>query len=461
MGSEERAAAVTARLGELLGEAPEGVARRLSSGASRETWALRTPGHGALIAQLERAGGSPLRSPQQAPLLRAARAAGVPVPAVVADGGRDDVLGESWTVVEALTGTTDPKAILGGDGVPAEDELIDSIAAALAAVHRMPADESLAAELGDPLELVRDLHDGLGQPHPVFELAFRRLDATRPQSSRRALVHGDFRLGNLLVGEDGVSGVLDWELTHLGDPLEDLGWLCVRAWRFARPDRPAAGLATREALAAAYERHSSSPVDLDELRWWELLGTVRWGVICVMQAFTHLSGATRSLEHAVIGRRAAEVEWDLLDLLAPPSGGSSLNRGVETPLGAGGGAGGGKGDGGGGVHDRPTAGELLDATRRELGEDVLPLLEGRAAFQMRVALRALGIVEREIGAAPRHDELRRVTLGRFGIADEAALAAAIRSGELAEREDELLEALRPLVRAKLEAANPKYLEEDE
>ena len=111
--------------------------------------------------------------------------------------------------------------------------------------------------------------------------------------------------------------MLDWELTHLGDPVEDLGWLCVPAWRFSRPDLPAAGLGTREQLLAAYARHAGRRVPIEELRRWELAGTLRWGVICVMQAFSHLSGARRSVEHAVIGRRACEVEWDLLELLDP------------------------------------------------------------------------------------------------------------------------------------------------
>ena len=205
-----------------------------------------------------------------------------------------------------------------------------------------------------------------------------------------------------------MTGVLDWELAHLGDPVEDLGWLCVPAWRFARPDLAAAGLGTREQLLAAYARHAGVEVPIAELRWWELAGTLRWGVICVMQAFTHLSGARRSVEHAVIGRRACEVEWDLLELLDPAAT-SRLDPGSrrmspaaenapeperarasprqtppERPL-----------------HDRPTAVELLDAARGALGDDVLPLLEGRAAFQLRVSLRALGMVRPRARARAR------------------------------------------------------------
>src|SRR5207237_9023128 len=143
--------------------------------------------------------------------------------------------------------------------------------------HRMPADAGLAPMVDDPVATLRGLHDALDQPHPVFELAFRELDRARPRSTRLGLVHGDYRLGNPMVDGDRVSGVLDWELAHVGDPTEDLGWLCVRAWRFGRPDRPAAGLGSREELLAAYERHSGVAVGPAELSWWDLFGPLRRG----------------------------------------------------------------------------------------------------------------------------------------------------------------------------------------
>jgi aminoglycoside phosphotransferase (APT) family kinase protein len=447
--AEERIRTIAVRLGDVLGEPITDEIRRLSSGASRDTFAFATASHGKLVAQIDRGGGLGAGPPPQAALLAAAARAGVPVPRVLAHGTGDPVLGPSWTVVEAIAGTTDPKEILAGEGVPEAPQLIESIAAALAAVHRMPPDPALAPPVEDQLALLRQLHDRLGEPHPTFELAFRALEADRPAAGRRTLVHGDFRMGNLMVGPDGVTGVLDWELAHLGEPVEDLGWLCVRAWRFARPDRPAAGLGTHEELLAAYERHAGIQVDPAALRWWELAGSLRWGVICVMQAFTHLSGSTRSVEHAVIGRRACEVEWDLLELLDPrPAGGSvsgSLSMGPPAPLRP-------------RLHDRPTARELLDAARGALGDDVLPRLDGRAAFELRVTLRALGMVGRELAHAEEHAALHAAALARLGVADEAELAGAIRRGELDGRTAEVAAVLRATVRAKLEVANPGYLE---
>ena len=114
--------------------------------------------------------------------------------------------------------------------------------------------------------------------------------------------------------------MLDWELTHAGNPAEDLGWLCVKAWRFGGGP-PVAGLGSREELLAAYRAAGGADITLEELRWWEILGTLRWGVICLTQAWAHLSGAHRSVELAAIGRRVCEQEWDLLLLLDPDGGG--------------------------------------------------------------------------------------------------------------------------------------------
>jgi aminoglycoside phosphotransferase (APT) family kinase protein len=441
------AAQIARRLGELLGEAPLDEPQRLSGGASRTTYTFDAPARGALVLQVAgaRAPDHALRS--QADLLAAAARAGVPVAAVVAHGPRDDVLGGEWIVMQAVEGTADPKRILHHDGVPAADELLDSVAAALAAVHRMPADEQLAPALGAPLQQLRATYDSLGQPHPVFELAFSELGRDRAPA-QRAFVHGDFRMGNLLVAAHGVSAVLDWELCHLGDPVEDLGWLCVPAWRFDRPDLPAAGLGTREQLRAAYQAHAGRAVDAAELARWELAGTLRWGVICVMQAFRHLSGAQRSVELAVIGRRACEVEWDLLELLDPRAEHLSPRGQVPSPAASAAVS----------LHDRPTATELLDAARGALAETVLPQLRGRPAFELRVAMRAIAMAERELESAGEDAFLRAEALARLGAADEAQLCALIRDGALQGRREELCESLRELVRAKLQVANPRYLQ---
>ena len=154
----------------------------------------------------------------------------------------------------------------------------------------------------------------MGQPHPAFELGLRWLARTRPAPSVPSVVHGDFRNGNLIVGPEGIRAVIDWELAHLGDPLEDLGWLCVKAWRFGATP-PVGGFGTVDQLVSAYEEAGGVAVDGAALRWWQVLGTLRWGIICIVQALTHTTGTVRSVELAAIGRRVCEVEWDLLELL--------------------------------------------------------------------------------------------------------------------------------------------------
>jgi aminoglycoside phosphotransferase (APT) family kinase protein len=290
---------------------------RLPGGASRETWALdvRAPDgtRHPLILRSGTEGGLGAALAAEAGLMRAARESGVPVPAVLAAG-------ESYVLMERIEGETIPRRILRDDAYrEARPKLAAQCGEALAAIHRMPLDAlpeagDEAGDGADPITQWRDALDATGEPHPVFELALRRLAASRPASARRTVVHGDFRNGNLIVGPEGIRAVLDWELAHAGDPLEDLGWLCVKAWRFGSP-LPVGGFGHYDDLVLAYEKASGHPVDREALRWWETFGVLKWGVICVVQARRHLTGESRSVELAAIGRRVCENEWDLLAML--------------------------------------------------------------------------------------------------------------------------------------------------
>lgn len=151
----------------------------------------------------------------------------------------------------------------------------------------------------------------------TFEWAFRWLASHRPPPSPPRMVHGDFRMGNLIVDGNGLAAVLDWELVHIGEAYEDLAWFCIRAWRFGAPEHlGAGGLGSVETFLSAYEAAAGTTVDRKEFRWWLTLATLRWGIICRFQAERHLSGQTPSVELAAIGRRVSETEWDVLDLLA-------------------------------------------------------------------------------------------------------------------------------------------------
>ncbi|MEU6791254.1 phosphotransferase family protein [Nonomuraea wenchangensis] len=297
---------------------------RLPGGASRETWALDVAAPGGerheLVLRLDSPGGAGEAGTTleaEARLMRAAAGAGVPVPRIVAAGSAGGV---PYVLMERVDGETIPRRILRDDAYAAARPLLAAqCGRALAAVHRMPLSslppDPAAGE--DPLARWRDVLDLLGEPHPVFELALRRLAASRPPAGPPAVVHGDFRNGNLIVGPEGVRAVLDWELAHAGDPLEDLGWLCVKAWRFGSP-LPVGGFGGYDELIAAYEEAGGAKVDRDALRWWETFGVLKWGVICVMQTMRHLRGGARSVELAAIGRRVCETEWDLLRMLREP-----------------------------------------------------------------------------------------------------------------------------------------------
>src|SRR5437588_6508141 len=307
-----------ARLEKRLGGRVDGL-RRLSGGASGETWSFSVVSDDdvarPLILRRETRQLVGPRVPEAAIFAAAARA-GVPVPAVVVDGEEDDALGAPYLIVEHVDGETIPRKILrDADYAPALPKMAAQCGEILARIHRIPVDEVPGLEQHDELTRYRELLDMFDLPHPAFELAFRWLEERRPPPTGVVVVHGDFRNGNLIVGPEGVRAVLDWDLTHLGDPMEDLGWLCVKAWRFGSPLR-VGGFGAQPDLFRAYERESGQPVDTDVVHWWEVLGTLKWGIMCIAQAFTHLSGAARSIELATIGRRVCENEWDLLELLA-------------------------------------------------------------------------------------------------------------------------------------------------
>jgi len=303
--------------------------QRLSGGASQETWSfdLRLGDGRTLPLILRRApAGSAARAAGnasldvQARLQSVAAAAGVPVPAVVCVLQPEHGAGEGF-IMQRIDGETLGRRIVGEARLAdARERLAWQCGQALARIHRIAADGLPPLRRAPPaVELAHyeAQYRSHGLSKPVFELAMQWLRAHAPADTPRlSLVHGDFRNGNLVVGEDGLRAVLDWELAHLGDPMEDLGWLCVNSWRFGRHELPVGGFGTREQLVAGYAE-AGGQVDAARVHYWEVLGTLKWGVICQSMAQSFLSGAERNVERAAIGRRASEAEIDLLALLAP------------------------------------------------------------------------------------------------------------------------------------------------
>ncbi|OBJ73189.1 phosphotransferase family protein [Mycobacterium sp. 1274756.6] len=319
---DQLAAALPEVLAPALGPVGVEELRLLSGGASRTTWsfdAVTGTGRRALILRIGPAEEHHASMGAEARAQAAAAAAGAPVPTVLVADNSTAALGNPFLVCDAIAGETIVRRIFRRldtpDAAVTRSALLTQCAAALAAIHR--ADPAAAGgEQQDQLSLWRDQLDAMGDTTATFEWAFRWLAAHRPADVPAVLVHGDFRMGNLIVDDTGLAAVLDWELTHLGDPTEDLAWFCIRAWRFGAPAAAGAGgLGSIEEFLTAYERAGGATVDRSRFRWWLVLATLRWGVICRYQAHRHLTGIARSVELAAVGRRVAETEWDLLDLL--------------------------------------------------------------------------------------------------------------------------------------------------
>jgi hypothetical protein len=223
--------------------------------------------------------------------------------------------------------------------------------------------------------------------------------------------------------------------------MEDLGWLCVRAWRFGGPG-PVGGFGEREDLWAAYEAAGGRPVDPEVARWWEVLGTLKWGVMCIIQTATHLTGQTRSMELAAIGRRVCEQEYDLLHLIDPAGVDPAPGTGSAEPT---------------AIHDVPTAGQLLEAVREWVESDVREATDGRVQFHTRVAANVLSMLERELAAGPAMAAAHADRLAALRVESERDLADRIRAGEWSLDDRSLLDGVRQTVVDKLAVANPRYL----
>jgi aminoglycoside phosphotransferase (APT) family kinase protein len=256
----------------------------------------------------------------EATLMQLAYDAGVPSPRVLHVLQPEDELGTGF-VMARVEGETIPRKILrDAEFAAARPKLARQLGGVLAGIHglelaQLPELRGMTAAR-EIAELERD-YRSFDWPRPVFELALRWLRDHDPgPSEQTTLVHGDFRHGNLIIGPDGVRAVLDWELAHTGDPMEDLGWICVNSWRFGQIDKPVGGFGTREELFAGYEA-AGGRADPARVKFWEVMGTLRWGVMCcgMMQRFR--LGPEHSVERAMIGRRSSETEIDLLRLLAP------------------------------------------------------------------------------------------------------------------------------------------------
>jgi aminoglycoside phosphotransferase (APT) family kinase protein len=225
--------------------------------------------------------------------------------------------------MQRITGATLPGKILRDPALASvRPRLASQLGVIAAALHAVDLSRIPRLPLLDAERQVQHLHSqyrAQETARPVFDLAFRWLHERLPTAVAPVLVHGDYRHGNLVVGAHGVHALLDWELAHIGDPAEDLTWMCIPPWRFGELDKPVGGFGQREELHAAYERASGRSIDAARIEWWDVLGSLRWGIMCADMPKWIRSGRDTSVERAMIARRASESELDLMRILSPRS----------------------------------------------------------------------------------------------------------------------------------------------
>jgi aminoglycoside phosphotransferase (APT) family kinase protein len=316
-------AELAAGVRDVLGEDRELKLTPIPGGASRETWLAQSDAGRWVLRRDPEGSVSLVPIADEFALISRAADAGVPVPQPLAfepAGGRFGSAGMLMSFVEGTS--VAPRILRKPEYDRARGRLTAQLGEALGRIHSIkPAslDGVLPPIADDPaLAQIREWErqlDEIGEPLPAVELGLRWLRAHAPDPIEPRLVHGDFRLGNFIVDEGGLAAVIDWELAHLGDPAEDIGWLCIRSWRFGSDDHPVAGVGQLDEFLASYEAAGGERLDRDRIRYWEAFGNIKWAVICARQAHDHLTEVRSSHELASLGRRICEPEWDFLHLV--------------------------------------------------------------------------------------------------------------------------------------------------
>ncbi|MBT4490410.1 MAG: phosphotransferase family protein [Rhodospirillaceae bacterium] len=433
-------------------------AERLSGGASQETYRLTIAldGDGEHLLAMRRApGGQPSAATSYNPglaaealLMQSARAVGVPEPEVHYVLRDSDGLGEgfimSWLEGEALgarivrspeLAAVRPKLAYECGQILARIHAIDLAATGLDGQLKTMTPESYVHNTWDR-------YKGFRTPHPMIDYTAQWLLQNLPNDVEMALVHNDFRNGNLMISPNGVAAVLDWEVAHIGDPMRDLGWICTNSWRFGS-DLPVGGFGTYDDLFAGYESISGQAVDGERVKFWEVFGSFWWAIGCLSMAEHYRTGPDNTVERPAIGRRSSECQVDCVNLLIP--GPVSL---VQADAGAG--------------DEMPRIDELLTSVRDFLRGDVMDATTARTNFMARVAGNSLDIVLRDQALGPEHRHLEYERLqALLGIKESLEalrwrLTNGLRAGDIPLDHPGLAEHLRQSVVNQIAIDQPKY-----
>jgi aminoglycoside phosphotransferase (APT) family kinase protein len=406
---------------------------RLSGGANMESWAFDWAGSSYVLRRAPSAdymAGRPYGHADEAALVIAAHDAGVKAPEVVGVLEAGDGMGTGY-VMRRVIAEVNPAKIL-ADPPPS---LLADLGRELARIHAIPSATIPAAiPLMDTAEALAELKArflSYGGDRPVIALAIRWCEDHLPEPANPVLVHGDYRMGNVMVDADGLAAVLDWELAHRGDAHEDLAFGCMTVWRFGRLDTPAFGVGSLDDYFTAYEAAGGGKVDRARFRFWLVYRTLWWALGCLQMGQAWRSGADPTVERVVIGRRTAEQELDLILLLEEEAPGNERDRALPpSPAAA------------PAPDGEPTNREIVQAVRDWIEETIKPQTQGHAKFEAVVAMNALGIVMRDLDAGVR--------------AEDKVLAEAMLSGTSTLTEPGLLARLRRDMLDKCAIDSPKY-----
>ncbi|MGH7121015.1 MAG: phosphotransferase family protein [Acetobacteraceae bacterium] len=303
----------------------------LKGGAIQENWSLTVEIAGGERRELvlRRDASARIRSSlgraAEFHVLQAMQRAGIAVPAPIALCTDPAVLGASFFVMQRVAGVADPRRLVRDDNlIPDRRAFGAALGAELARIHAIrpphpdlgflgpPPDDALASRIDG----FRAALDHLAAPQPAIEWVLRWLERNRPPPNPMTLVHGDYRIGNIMVVEGKLAAVLDWEFTTWSDPDEEIGWLCARCWRFGRPEREAGGVAARADFYRGYEAASGRRIATGRIPYWEAMAAARWAIIALEQGARHLAEKEPGLEAALTGRMAPELAQEALAVIA-------------------------------------------------------------------------------------------------------------------------------------------------
>ena len=320
---EELASALSKKLLEVGIEGKVSNLEPLTGGASKEIWKFEVSNAKKSTKMILRRGSGiegplAIKTADEARIQKEVIKVGAPVPKILAVSKNEEELGDSY-IMHFVEGESIARKILRDkEYKKALPILAYQCGEAIAKIHNVDINNfsflpKKPAE--DQLEDLYSTYQSFEQPSPVFEYAYLWLKEQDFGNFQESLVHGDFRLGNIIVNADGLQSIIDWELAHIGNPLQDLGWVCGNSWRFGKNDKVVGGFGELEDLLEGYNSISKLKVNKEMVKCWQVFGTFRWGVICLIQAYAHLNGTINSIEKAAIGRRVSETEIDIVDLL--------------------------------------------------------------------------------------------------------------------------------------------------